>query len=212
MTPATARGQKPTDGRRARRRAGTSRDTRPASILSPSRLRLAGSSVNAAASAHSTTRIAPAARLRKIVVGTINSPTSATTTVMPENSTARLAVDPARSIASSFSAAGRPLLAVARDDEQHVVDADREAHHRDHVRHEERQLVGLADERGQRERDHDRDDREPDRQERRDERPEDQQQHDQRDRDADRLTLGKVGLRGLVDVVRDRRLRRSRAR
>ena len=47
--------------------------------------------------------IAPPARLRKIVFGTISSPSNARTTVIPLKNTARLAVAPARPIASSFS-------------------------------------------------------------------------------------------------------------
>ena len=64
---------------------------------------MAGSTVNAAATATSTARMAPVARLTKILVGTISIPTSASTTVMPLNSTARLAVVPATEMASSFS-------------------------------------------------------------------------------------------------------------
>ena len=156
------------------------------------------------------------ARLMKIVVGTISMPTSATTTVMPLNSTARLAVPPAASIAARACRAGRPLLAVAGDDEQHVVDADREAHHRDHVRHEERQLEDLADERGQRQRDDDRDARQHQRQQGRDERAEHDQQDHERDRDADRLAASDEvasrrpsGRRGRSTPVR-RRARRGR--
>ena len=48
------------------------------------------------------TRIAPVARLRKIVVGRMNIPSSASTTVSPLKNTARLAVPPVRAIASSF--------------------------------------------------------------------------------------------------------------
>ena len=77
--------------------------TRSASIRSPSRLRMAGSSVSAAMTATSTARIAPAARLTKIFVGTISIPTSASTTVNPLKSTARLAVSPATVIASRCS-------------------------------------------------------------------------------------------------------------
>jgi hypothetical protein len=50
-----------------------------------------------------TTKIAPAARLRKIVVGMISIPRRASTTVIPLKNTARLAVAPAASTASSFS-------------------------------------------------------------------------------------------------------------
>ena len=47
--------------------------------------------------------MAPAASARKIVVGMMNIPSSASTTVMPLKNTARLAVAPAAPIASSFS-------------------------------------------------------------------------------------------------------------
>ena len=60
-----------------------------------------------AATAVITTRIAPLARLRKIVVGMSSMPTRASTTVMPLNSTARLAVAPASSMASSRSCPAR---------------------------------------------------------------------------------------------------------
>ena len=107
MTVATARGQKPWRVPSPRNRRGSSRPTWPRSIRSPSSDSTAGSSVRAAATADSTTRIAPVAREMKIVVGTISMPTSATTTVMPLNSTARLAVEPARSMAASFSRPSR---------------------------------------------------------------------------------------------------------
>ena len=61
-------------------------------------------------------------------VGTSSIPNSATTNVVPLKSTARLAVAPASRIASSFAVPARPLLAVARDHEQRVVDPEREAH------------------------------------------------------------------------------------
>ncbi len=77
-------------------------DSRGQLILSPSRLRIAGRRVIEAAIAHSVTRIAPPARLRKIETGTISMPRSASTTVSPLKNTARLAVPPERRIASSF--------------------------------------------------------------------------------------------------------------
>ena len=61
----------------------------------------AGSSVSATASDVTPTRIAPAARLRKIVEGTINRPNIAITNADPLNRTARLAVAPVAAIASS---------------------------------------------------------------------------------------------------------------
>ena len=75
------------------------------SILSPRRARTAGIRVSVAATATITTRIAPTASERKMVVGTRNMPRSAKMTVTPEKKTALLAVAPANSIASSF---GRP--------------------------------------------------------------------------------------------------------
>ena len=51
----------------------------------------------------STTRIAPPARPRKIVVGTSIMPASASTTVRPLKNTARFAVAPDRPIASRLS-------------------------------------------------------------------------------------------------------------
>jgi hypothetical protein len=104
---------------------------------------------------------------------------------------------------------GRALLAgfpVAGGDEEHVVDPDREPHHRDHVRDEERELVALPDQRRRGQRNHDGNEREHDRQHRRNERPEYDEQHDQCDRDADRLAFGEVALGDGVRVVARRRL------
>ncbi len=72
-------------------------------IRSPSRLSTAGSSVSAAATEVMPTRIAPAARLRKIVLGMSSRPSIAITKAKPLKSTARLAVAPVAAIASSFS-------------------------------------------------------------------------------------------------------------
>jgi hypothetical protein len=59
---------------------------------SPRRLSSAGSSVSEARTATTTTKIAPAAMLRKMVVGTMSIPIRARTTVRPLKNTARLAV------------------------------------------------------------------------------------------------------------------------
>ena len=83
--------------------------------------------------------MAPTARLMKIWVGTISIPTKASTTVSPENITARPAVPADRSIAASTSQPAGALLAEPRDDEQAVVDADRKPHEREHVDGEEAQ-------------------------------------------------------------------------
>ena len=66
---------------------------------SPSRPSSAGSNVRAAAREVTPTRMAPAARLRMIVFGTISIPSIAITKAVPLKSTARLAVAPAASIA-----------------------------------------------------------------------------------------------------------------
>ena len=87
---------------------------RSALTRSPSRLRTAGSSVVAASTEVMPTRIAPAARLRKIVFGMISSPSIAMTKAKPLNSTARFAVAPVAPIASSFS---RPAVRSSRNRE-----------------------------------------------------------------------------------------------
>ena len=76
---------------------------RSAFTRSPSRLRTAGSSVSAASTETMPTRIAPSARLRKIVSGTRSIPNIANTKAMPLKRTARLAVAPDATIASIFS-------------------------------------------------------------------------------------------------------------
>ena len=70
--------------------------------------------------------------------------------------------------------AARPLLAEAADDEERVVDAERQPHPREHVDDEERDLPDLADDRDECEREDDRDEREQDRDQRRDDRAEDE--------------------------------------
>ena len=75
---------------------------RSAFTRSPSSPSSAGRSVSAANTETTPTMIAPAARLRMIVVGTISIPKSATTNAVPLKSTARLAVAPVIAIASSF--------------------------------------------------------------------------------------------------------------
>ncbi len=50
-----------------------------------------------------TTTMAPIASPWNVVAGTISMPESAMITVIPENSTARLAVFPAATIASTFA-------------------------------------------------------------------------------------------------------------
>ena len=70
---------------------------------SPSRLSIAGNSVSAATTEATPTRIAPAARLRRIESGTKSMPVIATTNATPLSTTARLEVAPAATIASTLS-------------------------------------------------------------------------------------------------------------
>ena len=72
-------------------------------MRSPSRLRTAGSRVSAAATDTTPTMMAPAARLRRTLVGTRKRPSSAITKVVPLKSTARLAVAAVIAMAASLS-------------------------------------------------------------------------------------------------------------
>jgi hypothetical protein len=99
----------------------------------------------------------------------------------------------------------RPLLPIARDDEQRVVDPERETHSREHVHDEDRELELLREDRGQPERDDDRHDRHQQRNEPGDDGSEDQQQDDQRRREPElQLALLEILLRELVEVVVER--------
>ena len=71
-------------------------------ILSPKRLSIAGNKVKEAATLTTTTTIAPPPRLRRTENGVINIPIKAKTTVIPENTTALLAVPPVFEIASAW--------------------------------------------------------------------------------------------------------------
>ncbi len=70
---------------------------------SPMRLSTAGNRVSPAATAQTTTTLAPRPMLRKVFSGTIRSASSETITVPPEKRTALLAVAPATAMASTFS-------------------------------------------------------------------------------------------------------------
>ena len=92
-----------------------------------------------------TTVIIPSPTLKKTLSGTIMTPSTATTTVIPLKSTARLAVAPVAAIAVQFLTASGPLLAVPRDYEEGVVDPDSQADDRYQVLSERLDLDGLAD-------------------------------------------------------------------
>ena len=72
-------------------------------MRSPSSPSRAGRRVSAPTTLTTPTRMAPVARLRMIVLGTISRPSMASTKALPLKSTARLAV-PAREIASRRAA------------------------------------------------------------------------------------------------------------
>ncbi len=142
-----------------------------------------------------------------IEFGTSSIPNIATTKTVPLKSTARLAVAPEASIASELAAAVTALLAVARDDEQRVVDPEREPHAGEHVHEEDRELELLGEDRAQPERDEDRDERHQQRDQAGDDGAEHEQEDDQRGGKAElELALLEVLLREEVEVVVERLL------
>ena len=78
-----------------------------------------------------------------IVLGTISRPSMASTKALPL-STARLAVAPAREMASD-GRRRRALLAHPGDHEQAVIDPEGQAHGREHVDDEHREREPLGD-------------------------------------------------------------------
>ena len=103
------------------------------------------------------------------------------------------------------AAAAVAFFAQARDDEQRVVDPEREAHRDDHVQDEQVELERLADDGGDAERDDDRDDRHQHRDRDADERADDEQQHDQRGGQPElQLALAQVARRELREVAIER--------
>ena len=103
------------------------------------------------------------------------------------------------------------FLAVAGDDEQGIVDPEREPHPREHVDEEDGELEVLREQRAQTEGDDDRDDRHQERHEPGHDRAEDEQQDDQRGREPElELPVLEVLLREEVEVVVERLLARHR--
>ena len=97
------------------------------------------------------------------------------------------------------------LLAVARDDEQGIVDADREADHRDDLGDDEREVEREADQGGSPQRGGDRHDAEHDRDQPGHDRAEHEHHDDEGHEDADRLALLQPFLREGDDLVLQRR-------
>src|SRR6201987_1734835 len=138
-TASTIRRQKRLSAASVRPRLRPTTGTRSELTRSPTTLGRAGRSVNAAATETIPTRIAPRARLRMIEVGTMNMPSSAITNVEPLNRTARLGGGARMRDRVLLGQSQHPLFAVARHDEQRVVDPQREAHPGEHVHDEDRE-------------------------------------------------------------------------
>ena len=112
------------------------------------------------------------------------------TTVPPAKSTARPLVSIACTTARFGVGAVVERLAVARADEQRVVDADADADHRGDLRRERRNVEHAREQVHDRESDPDAEQRGHDRQTHREQRPERDQQDDDGREDADELARG----------------------
>ena len=103
------------------------------------------------------------------------------------------------------------LLSVTGNDEERVVDPQRETHAGEHVDDEHRELELLREQRGQAERDDDRHDRHQERYEPGDDRAEDEEQDDERGGQSElELAVLQVLLRKEVEVVVERLRARDR--
>ena len=94
---------------------------------------MAGSTVSEPIIATATTSIVPTENDMNVLSPERNMPAIAIITVMPEMSTARPEVAAAASSAARLAASGAPLLALAPDVEERVVDADGEPDQQDHL-------------------------------------------------------------------------------
>ena len=96
------------------------------------------------------------------------------------------------------------LLPEARDDEQRVVDADAQPHHRRDVEHEDGHRLELRGDSDDAEGDRNREDADDDRERRGDERPEGEHQHGERQRQRVLLGLPRILRADGADVVVER--------
>ena len=129
-------------------------------------------------------------------------PAIAISTVRPETSTACPEVAAVRAEGVLRRPALAPLLALAAQVEERVVDADRHAHQQDHRVGGVRGRLDVADDRADAECAEEAREREPDRQQGGDERAEREQEDDERDRHGELLRLAEVVADGLVQDVR----------
>ena len=173
--------------------------TRPFSTRSPSQRQHAGRTVTEPSIATATTMIVPVREADERLEPVKNMPAIATITVRPETSTARPEVAAAASSALARLRPARPLLALAAQVEQRVVDADGEADQQDHrVDGLVTGMIWLG--RATRPmRSPNGGEAEQQRDARRDQRAEGDHQDDQRDRDRGDLGLGEVVRERLVE-------------
>ena len=166
----------------------------------PTKPSTAGSSVTAGTTVTATTAAAPMPSPLMNDSPIASMPSNAMITVRPANSTARPDVSIAVITAVFGIEAGLQSLAVARDDEQRVVDADADADHRRQRRREALQRIDVREQTDDREPDRDAGERDDDRQRHREHRTERDQQDDDRGEDADAFTRQRRPL-GLLDEL-----------
>ena len=145
-------------------------------------------------SAIATTRIVPTPKPWKTRVPISSMPAIAAITVRPDTSTARPDVAAAISSAVGGRAALRPLLALAAQVEQRVVDADGQADQQDHRVDRLVDVQQVAEQRGQPERRHHRGQAEQQRDAGGDERAEGE--HEDHERHRERGDLGLLEVLG----------------
>ena len=133
-----------------------------------------------------------------------SSPDSPMATAMPLKATALPAVADGAFDRLADGPAAAQLLAEPADDEQRVVDRQREAEHRRDVEHEDAHLDLLGDDVDEREAAGDRQAGDEERHPGRDDRGEDEDQHEGGDRQRDELGLLEVLLGLLGRVLGDR--------
>ena len=171
------------------------------STRSPSQPSTAGSSVSVASRMNATESMIPSAIERNAGLGTSITADNETSTVTPEKSTALPAVSIVTATASRVSIARAEVRsAEAGDDEERVVDPQREREHEREVHRPDRDVEELGDEeeapRGRRQPEN----RQQERQPRRDQRAEREQQDRQRHRPGETSDFSIARLVGLVEV------------
>ena len=177
-------------------------NSRPFSMRGPSTASTAGSTTTAATAASPTTATPAYANDRRYANGKINSASSEIITVIALNTTVRPAVCMLRADRDARRLTLRELLAVARHDEQRVVDREPEAEPGREVQREDRHLGRRRDELQREQRADDRDHADHERQARGDDAAEHEQQRDRGERRGDDLRALDVLLRSRAHLAR----------